>query len=194
MHIITQLFKYFIRGIVFVLPLLIAVWLIMILASFFNRLIPGLESGLSLIAGIALLIGIGWITKRTFAKKIKKFAIDSLLVHLPIIGHLVRGLHRIPLFNQKESLHEPVWIDTGNDQRKIGFLIHESLPQFDLPHHAAVLVPSAFSPQSECIIIPLENLSKIDRSAEASLFFSVTGGVVENPYAKQPVHKDTKDK
>lgn len=176
---LTRLIKYLIRGTLFVLPLLILYWLIVLMSQFFTNIVPGLSGPIALLVGIAFLILIGWITKRTLAKKIHQSLMKRVFASAPLVGNLLRFVHRIPLFNNDNKLDTPVWINMGNGHKKIGFLVHESLPQFDLADHVAVLVPSAFSPQSETIILPIKDIEKINRSAEASLFFAVTGGVVE---------------
>ncbi|MCD8494696.1 MAG: hypothetical protein LRY46_01055 [Candidatus Pacebacteria bacterium] len=173
--------QHIVRGSLLLLPIFIVVWMVRGISNFFDSIIPNLSGISAFLVGIGVLGILGWIAHHTLMHRIY----HVLHTRAPLAKHVVTIFEALPFLKKKTS-HEPVWIHTGEGQRKIGFLIHGTLPQFALADHSAVLIPSSFSIQSECIIVHNDLIEKMNIEAEPAFFFAVTGGVIDHTEKNVP--------
>jgi uncharacterized membrane protein len=163
------------RGTLVILPLLIIFLLIQMIGGFFERLLPQLSVWQAFVVGTLALASVGWIAHQTFIRVVSRY----IFKRIPLFKSVMLVIQAIPFLKEKTYQNAPVWVHTGEGQRKVGFLVHESLPQFDLPDFCTVLVPTSFSLQSECIIVDKKHIEKIHADSDALFFFAVTGGIID---------------
>jgi uncharacterized membrane protein len=193
MNRVARIFlNYFIKGLLVVVPLGAAAFLIFWVVS-------SLDKALN-------LSDVLWVNPKTGKTTyIPGLGILSVLVIILIAGILVttvvtdpiknwfnRWLNRLPLFKflyssikdlteafvgEEKKFNEPVLVDLGNDVKKIGFLTQKDLSVLGLPGQVAVYFPYSYSFAGQVVVVPETKVKPIDRSAAEIMKFVISGGV-----------------
>jgi len=191
-NIFKALFNYFIKGVLVVVPLGAAIFLIYwIIASIDNSLnlsslwidpktgkqvyIPGL--GILTVLFIILFAGI----------VVTNFITD------PIKNWFHRWLGRLPLFNflyssikdlteafvgDEKKFSEPVLVEINETGLKqVGFVTHKDLSGIGLPGEVAVYFPFSYSFTGKLCIVKAERVHPLNMSASEAMKMVVSGGV-----------------
>jgi len=186
------LLNYFFKGVLVVVPLGAAIFLIYwIITSVDNALnlsnvlwvdsrgnpvyIPGL--GILTVMVLILLAGIivtNFITdpiKLWFNKWIKK---------IPLLNFFYSSIKDFTeaFVGDEKKFSEPVLVelnDTGLKQ--VGFVTHKNLKKIRLPGEVAVYLPFSYSFAGQLVIVKTERVQPLNMSASAAMKFVVSGGV-----------------
>jgi len=187
------LINYFIKGILVVVPIGVAIFLVFWIISTLDQLlnlsgaiwvdaktgepmyIPGL--GILTVVVIILLSGI----------------IVTNLITEPIKLWFSRWFNRVPLFNilyssvkdlteafvgDEKKFHEPVIVEINNHGLKqIGFVTRKDLSRLKLDGNVAVYFPFSYSFAGQLAIVKAENVQPLNMSASEAMKFIVSGGV-----------------
>ncbi|GAA4512742.1 DUF502 domain-containing protein [Sphingobacterium thermophilum] len=190
--IFQRLLYYLIKGILVVVPVAGAVFLIIwIVASLDNALNisqhfledehghPLYIPGIGILTVILLLVLVGFIF--------------TTLVTTPIQSWLSRTINRIPLFNtlyssikdfteafvgDAKKFNEPVLVQV-NDMglKKIGFLTQKDLHKIGLEGEVIVYFPYSYSFAGQVVVVDSKYVSKLNMSATDAMKLVVSGGV-----------------
>jgi uncharacterized membrane protein len=191
-RIFKALVNYFIKGVLVVVPIGAAIFLILwIIASIDKTLnlsdliltdtkgnpiyIPGL--GIATIIVVIMLTGV----------------VVTNLITEPIYKWFSRLFHRLPLFNfvytsvkdlteafvgDEKKFNEPVLVTMDEfGLKRIGFVTHKDLNVLGLPDDVAVFFPFSYSFTGQLVILPATRVQHIDKSASEMMKFVVSGGV-----------------
>lgn len=186
------LLNYFFKGVLVVVPLGAAIFLIYwIVSSVDNALnlsdaiavdaqgkpvyIPGL--GILTVVVIILIAGI----------IVTNFITD------PIKAGFNRWIKRIPLLNffyssikdfteafvgDEKKFSEPVLVELNDSGLKqVGFVTHKNLKKIKLPGEVAVYLPFSYSFAGQLVIVKTERIKPLNMTASAAMKFVVSGGV-----------------
>lgn len=189
------LFNYFIKGMLVVVPLGLAIFLI-------YWAVFKLDNALN-------LSDVLWINPKTGKGiYIPGLGILTVLVLIMIAGVLVtnvitdpiknwfaRWVNRIPLFKflyssikdfteafvgEDKKFNEPVIVEVGSTGlKKIGFLTQKDLTSLGLPGEVAVYFPYSYSFAGQVVIVPADKVKHINKSAADMMKFVISGGVTE---------------
>ena len=175
---IKKLFKYFLKGLLIVAPFIIVSYIIIGFASFLKKLFPSFPTLYTFFIVIILTIVVGFLFSSKLAKDINT-GIKKVLKKFPLVYHIYTSVNKlVTSFVGKDSIFEnPVWVDLGNDRRKIGFVTRENMKEFELNEHAAVYFPDSFSLSGETIIIPKNQISEIQAKKEGAFALAISGGM-----------------
>ncbi|MBS7562864.1 DUF502 domain-containing protein [Mucilaginibacter sp. Bleaf8] len=187
------LFNYFIKGLLVVVPLGAAIFLIFWAVSSVDKALN--------------LSDVFWVNPKTGKTTyIPGLGILSVLVLIMIAGILVtnvitdpiknwlsRWLNRLPLFKflyssikdlteafvgEEKKFNEPVIVEFNETGlKKIGFLTQKDLSLMGLPGEVAVYFPYSYSFAGQVVIVKADKVKPIDRSAAEMMKFVISGGV-----------------
>jgi uncharacterized membrane protein len=188
------LFRYFIKGLLVVVPMGVAIFLIFWAVS-------KLDNALN-------LSDVLWVNPKTGkGLYIPGLGILTVLVLIMIAGVLVtnvitdpiknwffRWINRLPLFKflyssikdfteafvgEEKKFNEPVLVEVSPGVKKIGFLTQRDLTILGLPGEVAVYFPYSYSFAGQVLIVPANKIKHIDKSAADIMKFVISGGVTE---------------
>ena len=187
------LINYFIKGMLIVVPLGAAIFLIYWAVS-------SLDKALN-------LSDVLWVNPKTgTALYIPGLGILTVLILIMIAGVLVtnvitdpiknwfsRWINRLPLFKflyssikdlteafvgEEKKFNEPVLVEVGSSGvKKIGFLTQKDLTSIGLPGDVAVYFPYSYSFAGQVVIVPADKVTHINKSAADMMKFVISGGV-----------------
>lgn len=187
------LLRYFIKGMLVVVPLGAAAFLIYWTVS-------RLDNALN-------LSDVLWVNPKTGkALYIPGLGILTVIVLIMIAGVLVtnvitdpiknwfyRWLNRLPLFKflyssikdlteafvgEEKKFNEPVLVEVGSaGVKKIGFLTQKDMTKMGLPGEVAVYFPYSYSFAGQVVIVPADRVKPIKKNAAEVMKFVISGGV-----------------
>jgi len=190
--IVGALLNYFIKGLLIVMPLGLAFFLIFWAVS-------KLDSALNLSV-------IMWVNSKGQPLYIPGLGILNVVIIIMIAGVLVtnvitqpiknwfkRWLDRLPLFKflyssikdlteafvgEEKKFNEPVIVEMNDfGLKRIGFLVKKDLAMIDLPGEVAVYFPNSYAFAGIVVIISADKVKPINKSAAEVMKFVVSGGV-----------------
>ncbi len=192
-RIFRALINYFFRGVLVVVPIGAAIFLILWLFTSLDKLLnlsdliitdpktgkPVYIPGLGILTVIVVIMLAGVIVTN--------------LITAPIYNWFSRLFHRLPLFNfvyssvkdlteafvgEEKKFNEPVLVTMDEfGLKRIGFVTHKDLTVLGLPDDVAVYFPFSYSFTGQLVIVPGIRVKPIDKSAGEMMKFVVSGGV-----------------
>ncbi len=190
--IFRVLLRYFVKGLLVVVPLGAACFLIYwAVSSLDNALnfgdflwtnkagkpiyIPGLG-----IANVVVLIFIaGILITNVVTDPIKRW-FNRWLNRLPLFKFLYSSIKDLTeaFVGEEKKFNEPVIVEVNEfGLKKIGFLVQKDLAALNLPGEVAVYFPYSYSFAGQVIIISADKVKPIDKSAADMMKFVISGGV-----------------
>ncbi len=196
--LINLLKRYFLAGLLVVLPMGLTVVVIVYLFQFVDGLLEPIIThllgyywvGLGLIITLLIILLAGLLTRNILGKTIHKL-IDTVLARLPLISPIYSGAKQLleaVTIPSKGSFKEVVLVEyprtgvyaVGLVTRRMEILAEGKLRSF-----ACVLIASTPTPFSGmAILYPIDEIIVVDMTVEEALKFLVSGGVV-SPQAIQ---------
>lgn len=191
-RILGALLNYFIKGLLIVVPLGAALFLIFWAVS-------KLDSALN-------LSEIMWVNSTGKPLYIPGLGILNVIIIIMVVGVLVtnvitepikawfnRWLNRLPLFKflyssikdlteafvgEEKKFNEPVVVEVNEfGMKKIGFLVKKDMAMVGLPGEVAVYFPNSYAFSGQVVIVAADKVKPINKSAAEVMKFVISGGV-----------------
>jgi len=191
-RLFTILFTYFLKGIIIVLPVGAAVFLMywgvykldsaLNLSGFFitdTKGRPLYVPGLGILTVIILILVVGVLVTNVITDPIKRW-INRWINKLPVFKFLYSSIKDLTeaFVGDEKKFSEPVLVEVNEfGLKKVGFLVQKDLKKLGLPGDVAVYFPWSYSFAGQVVIISSERVKPIDRSAADMMKFVVSGGV-----------------
>src|SRR5579863_70546 len=189
---IGALFRYFIKGIIVVVPVGAAVFLMywgvfkldsaLNLSGFFltdTKGRPIYIPGLGILTVLILILIVGLLVTSVITDPIKRW-LNRWINRLPIFKFLYSSIKDLTeaFVGDEKKFNEPVLVEVNEfGLKKVGFLVQKDLRKLGLPGDVAVYFPWSYSFAGQVIIIPADKVKPIDRSAADMMKFVISGGV-----------------
>jgi uncharacterized membrane protein len=181
--IFKRLVSYFLQGLLYTVPLAILGYIIYILFTFLDKLIPVDIPGLGLVILIVGITAIGFLGNTIIAQPIRWW-FEEMLNRVPLLKTLYTAFTDIvsAFVGTKKRFNKPVMVKMNKEAEvhKLGFITQEDLGSLGLKEgFIAVYLPHSYNFSGNLFIVPKENVTLIDRSTSDVMKFIVSGGVVD---------------
>ncbi|BBB92796.1 MAG TPA: DUF502 domain-containing protein [Methylomusa anaerophila] len=180
--------KYFINGLIIIVPIAITVFAVVNTFSFtewlLGRYLPIHFPGLALVVVLALIFLIGWLSSHWLLKGIFDYT-ERLLGSIPIVKFIYNSVKQLSttVFESQKLLENAVLVPYPHPGvRSLGFVMPDlSEPlskQFD-EEHVCVFVPMSLNLTAGFnIILPRRDIIPLDVTSESALQYVITAGAV----------------
>jgi len=186
MRPIRKLGKYFLRGLIVVVPFAVTAialrWLFLEIDTWvnverlLNRKVPG--AGLVLTAVAITLVG---FLASNFATRWMFLALEDLLERTPLVKLVYTSLKDIvgAFVGEQKKFNRPVLValTKSGDVATIGFVTRTALAELGLADHVAVYVPQAYNIGGNVVVVPSDRVKPLDAEPAKVMTFIVSGGV-----------------
>ena len=191
-RVAAALLNYFFKGIIVVVPIGLAAWLMYWAVS-------SIDTALNLSDEL-------WTDSKGHPMHIPVLGIVNVVVVIMLAGILVtnvitdpikrwfnRWINRLPFFNflyssikdlteafvgDEKKFNEAVIVEVNEfGLKKIGFLVQKDLAKLGLPGEVAVYFPYSYSFAGQVVIISADKVKHIDRNSADMMKFVISGGV-----------------
>jgi uncharacterized membrane protein len=180
----ARLLKYFFRGLVVLVPLVLTVWLTFETFRRVDQWLGGLFGftipGAGVLLTIALITLFGFLASNLLARTLLG-ALEAILARLPFV-RLLYGSTRDLLnafVGERRRFDAPVLVTLSPDSnlKALGFVTQESLERYGLDGHVAVYLPQSYNFAGNLVVVPASQVERIRAGGAEVMAFIVSGGV-----------------
>jgi len=173
--------KFFLRGLIYTIPLAVTLYVIYNLFTYFDGLIPVNIPGLGLIIVFILITIIGVLGSSYIAVPVRDY-FTKLLDRAPLIKTLYTSIGDLlsAFVGEKKRFNKPVLVKISADGgvEKLGFITEEDLSELGIAgDKIAVYLPHSYNFSGNLFIVSRDRVTPIDRNASEVMKFIVSGGV-----------------
>ena len=191
-RIFSALFRYFIKGLIVVVPIGAAVFLIYWAVSSLDNALnlsdflwtdskgkPIYIPGLGILNVFVIIMVAGILVTNVITDPIKHW-FNRWINRLPIFKFLYSSIKDLTeaFVGEEKKFNEPVLVEVNEfGLKKVGFLVQKDLSKLNLPGEVAVYFPWSYSFAGQVVIVPADKVKPIDKSAAQMMKFVISGGV-----------------
>ncbi|TWR26016.1 DUF502 domain-containing protein [Mucilaginibacter achroorhodeus] len=191
-RIFRALLNYFIKGLLVVVPLGAAFFLIFWIISRIDTSLnlsselwvdskgrPLYIPGLGILTVIVVVVVAGILVTNVITEPIKRWA-GRWLNRLPLFKFLYSSIKDLTeaFVGEEKKFNEPVIVEVNEfGLKKIGFLVQKDLAKINLPGEVAVYFPYSYSFAGQVVIISSDKVKPLDKNAADVMKFVISGGV-----------------
>ncbi len=180
--------SYFIQGLILFIPIIITLTILFKLFNFFSGVFsffgivgnPILNTLLGLLITVGLITALGTLASLFVFGKFFK-VIEDKLEHAPFIRHIYSPIKDFTnaFMGNKKRFNQPVLVQTNpqSNIEEMGFLTCEDMKDLNIKDKVAVYLPYSYSLSGRLIIVPRNQLKKIEADPAEAMKFVVSGGV-----------------
>lgn len=202
--IFRALLNYFIKGVLVVVPLGAAIFLIYWIVSSVDQTLnlsdtlwvdpqtgkPVYIPGLGILTVLVIILFAGIVVTNFITEPIKNWA-NRWLNRLPLFNFLYSSIKDLTeaFVGDEKKFHEPVIVEINNfGYKQVGFVTQKDLSKINLPGEVAVYFPFSYSFAGQLAIVNAEKVKPLDMSASEAMKFVVSGGVSGLDYRPHSRH------
>lgn len=179
-YCMKRVIRYFLQGLLFVLPIGITLYIIITAIQWLDNLIPAKIPGLGLLIILFTITFVGFLGNTLIAKPIL-FFLEGILNRLPLVRIIYSSLKDLisAFVGDKKKFDQPVLVTlhAASNLRKVGFITQKDLSQLGLANAVAVYLPHSYNFSGNLFIIDTAYVTPIEGSATEIMKFVVSGGV-----------------
>ncbi|MFW6347685.1 MAG: DUF502 domain-containing protein [Cyclonatronaceae bacterium] len=190
-----QLFRYFLQGLLYIAPLAITAYIIVLVFSFIDRILRQLLQplfgvvipGIGVLLMVMVLILLGYFGQ-TFIGQPLKTNMEKLLARIPVLNIVYSAFSDLlsSLIGTERKFTRPVLVQVNpaTNLEKLGFLTEDDLsiieaaaPESCAGKKVAVYFPHSYNFSGEMFIVPAGQVHAVDLPPADVMKFIVSGGV-----------------
>ena len=177
--------KYFLAGLLYLLPIVIFGFVLYKAFMWVDGLIPDkyhFMPGLGIVILVVFLTLFGWFTTIARIADIAKKYFHRALNKIPVLKSIYSTLEDLSsaLVGKKKTFDRPVLVklSKNHDTERVGFIAKEDLAFLGIgDDKIAVALPFTFSYMSKIVIVPKENITPIKAKSSEVMKFVISGGI-----------------
>jgi len=177
---IKRVVTYFFRGLLFVVPLALTVYIIYVILQWIDGLIPVNIPGLGLLIIIVNITFLGYLASffitRPFFELFEKYVTRIPLVN--IIYTSIKDLIGAFVGDQKK-FNIPVTVALNEEMSvlKVGFITRQDLESLEMKDYISVYLPHSYNFSGNHFLVKKELVKTLNMNSTDAMKFVVSGGV-----------------
>ncbi|MDI9341872.1 MAG: DUF502 domain-containing protein [Sediminibacterium sp.] len=181
---------YFVQGLLLFIPVIITFAILFKVFDFFSGIFSffGFSSNtllntvLGLILSLSVIALMGVLASSLVFKHFFNW-MEEKLEHAPLIRHIYSPIKDFTgaFVGNKKRFNKPVLVtvDKLNSIQQLGFITQTDLSDLGIKERVAVYLPLSYSLSGKLIIVPTEQIQKVDKDAPEVMKFIISGGVTD---------------
>lgn len=179
----SKVVSYFLKGLIFVVPLALTTYMSIAVVQWLDNLIPLDIPGLGLAIILLGTLIIGYLATYFITKPIFEF-FEKVLKKLPLVNMIYSSFNDLmtAFVGDKRKFDKAVIvkIDPHGTLQRIGFITNEDLKAINLPGKVAVYLPISYSIAGDLFIVDREHITPLDIPSMEIMTFLVSGGMTDS--------------
>ncbi|MEX0966443.1 MAG: DUF502 domain-containing protein [Bacteroidia bacterium] len=187
---------YFLRGLLFLFPIAVTIYVIVATIQFLDNLIPVSIPGLGLMLVVGIITLIGYLVTIFLPDSLLRL-IDQIMNRMPLVNIIYTSIKDLTeaFIGDKKKFKVPVMVEmTSNGVCKLGFLTRENLDVLNVKGYVAVYFPHSYNFSGNLFVVPVEKIKKLDANSTETMKFIVSGGVTGFGAEKEIVEEESERK
>lgn len=179
----SALARYFIRGLIFLVPAVVTIYVIVQTFLFIDGIIPYEIPGLGLLTLLGTITLFGVLASTVLAQPFVQWG-NRILKNSPLIKVIYTSIKDLisAFVGKQKRFDQPVLvkIDQHANVQKLGFMTSDDLRELGIASgKVAVYLPHSYAFSGNLFIVPVENVTPIDAHPADVMKFIVSGGVTK---------------
>jgi uncharacterized membrane protein len=177
--------RYFLQGLLFVIPVAFTVYIILGSIQWIDNLVPRITDielypGVGFCIIIAIVTAIGYLGSTLIAKP--AFTVfENFLYRIPLVNLIYSSIKDVmgAFVGDKRKFNQPVLVKVNKDfnTQRLGFITQNDLKIIDIQDKVAVYFPHSYNISGNLFIIPKEHVTILNAPPSEVMKFIVSGGV-----------------
>jgi uncharacterized membrane protein len=180
----TRLVSYFFKGVVFVVPIGVTVWLLtsafMAVDHWVGDQVPLPFPGLGVAAMVVVITMVGFLTSNFLTRRLVG-AFERIFDRLPVVkmvhGSLKDLLSAFVGTGRKFDRPVVVSMDAEGRVKAVGFVTRDDMTTYKQDDSVAVYFPQAYNFAGQVALVPRHAITALDLAASDVMTFIVSGGI-----------------
>ena len=190
-----KLLNYFFQGLLVVVPIAVTIFVIYKIITWVDNLLPfqipvklpGIGEvsipGLGILTIVVAVTAFGYLAKFFVANPFFVL-LERMLERTPLLKIIYTSVKDLieAFVGEKKRFNQPVLVtvDKVSGVQRIGFITQKDLSVLGISSNKmAVYLPFSYGFNGQLVIVPAENVEKIDASGTEMMKFVISGGVTE---------------
>lgn len=183
--------NYFFQGLILIAPLSITIYVLVktffyvddLLKDFLTQWLGFYTLGLGILVMLVGLTAIGFLGSTIIFKPLL-VVFDRLISRAPLVKIIYTSVKDLlsAFVGQKKKFSEPVLIreSSNSDMEKIGFVTAHDLSKLGISEgKVAVYLPYSYNVSGMLVIVPVENVKRLEANSTDVMKFIVSAGVTQ---------------
>ena len=175
-----RLSQYFLRGLLFLVPLVVTLYVIYWVFVKIDRILSLPVPGMGFVVTIVFITLVGFGASNFLTRNIVNL-VDKIFARLPLVKMIYTAIKDLvgAFVGDKKSFNRPVQvvIDRESNLRVIGFATRESLDSIGIKDSMAVYLPQSYNFAGNLIIVDREQVIPMSADPGEVMKLIVSGGV-----------------
>jgi uncharacterized membrane protein len=189
-----RLISYFLRGLAFVAPIAITVYVCVRIFTAIDGLLQLSVPGLGFVLTLALITLVGFLGSTLLTRGLLN-ALDTAIERLPFVRFLYSSTKDLlnAFVGEKRRFDAPVVVSAPGGPgpvKALGFVTQESLAGLGMADHVTVYLPFSYSLSGRLYIYPASDVVRLDAPSADVMAFIISGGVTAIGEVKASNHGD----
>ena len=175
----ARLLRYFVRGCLVSVPLVITGWVVWTTLTFIDRLLPIGIPGVGIVVTLSLVTLIGLFTSNVVGKRVFQLT-DRALSRMPLVKLLYTSIKDLirAFVGDHKSFDRPAAVAlTPGGARVLGFVTRDGLHMLGMPDFVAVYFPQSDNFAGQLAVVPRDQVELLDAASSEVMTFIVSGGI-----------------
>lgn len=175
----ARLLRYFVRGCLVSVPLVITGWVVWTTLTFIDRLLPIGIPGVGIVVTLSLVTLIGLFTSNVVGKRVFQLT-DRALSRMPLVKLLYTSIKDLirAFVGDHKSFDQPAAVAlTPGGARILGFVTRDGLHALGMPDFVAVYFPQSYNFAGQLAVVPRDQVELLDAASSEVMTFIVSGGI-----------------
>ncbi|ELR71873.1 putative membrane protein [Fulvivirga imtechensis AK7] len=176
----NRILTYFFRGLLFVVPLALTIYIIYQTLEWLDGLIPVKFPGLGLIIIVINITFLGYLASffitRPFFDQLEKY-----LIKIPLVNIIYTSIKDLisAFVGEQKKFNVPVTVALNQEQTvlKVGFITRDDLAEINLPGYMSVYLPHSYNFSGNHFLVDKSLVRPLHMNSTSAMKFVVSGGV-----------------
>lgn len=178
-----QLLKYFVQGLIYVVPISVTIYVIWEVFLFIDQLIPVNVPGLGFLLVLIFITVVGVVSRHIISDRILDI-FEGYVKRTPLISILYTAIKDLmqAFVGKKRSFSKPVLVKLyeHSDIRRMGFITNNNFEELDESCDLiTVYIPHSYNISGNMFLVPKRYVQPFKAHAADVMKYAMSGGVTE---------------
>ena len=174
-----NLLNHFLRGLLLLVPMAGAIYVVWYLYDFLDNLIPFLKNytGLSFVAVIMFITLFGSVASRYNTGIVNWF--EGLIANIPLLNLIYSSIKDLmtSFMGDERKFNKPVLVKMDGGIYKPGFITSKDLDEIGMPGYVSVYLPHSYNISGNVYLVDKKNIKPINNKSSEVMKYIVSGGI-----------------
>ena len=175
----SNLLNNFLRGLLLLVPMAAAIYVVVYLYNFLDNLIPVVKNipGLSFVLVVLFITMVGSFARRYNTGMINWF--ENIIKDIPLLNLVYSSIKDLmtSFMGEKKKFNKPVLVKVESSLYKPGFVTSNDLKEIGLSGKVSVYLPHSYNFSGNVFITDKKNVVPLKNSSSEVMKYIVSGGI-----------------